>query len=179
MPHPVETTKRYSGDFSIYPNARPNEGFKAMEIPLQKQDEDLAEGIVETEHWSDNEEWFNAVDEVDVSQTVPLYQVSQNVADSTSSASTQKFTYKTFEQFPTFEEDFCGENFFCDGPPPPVLHLPPPPLPPFMENFALKIMEGQRISEEEGTLDPVAECSLCQWAEEGNSTLALEFGESG
>ena len=76
----------------------------------------------------------------------------------------------------------CGGRMQCDslfelGPPPDtILNIPPPPVPPFMEEFVSRL-SAQGIEMEPTFTDD--ECSLCHWATDGSSVGFVELAQKG
>ncbi|XP_047472452.1 uncharacterized protein LOC125027422 [Penaeus chinensis] len=80
----------------------------------------------------------------------------------------------------------CGGRMECEtlyelGPPPDmILNIPPPPIPPFMEEFVARLAaEGINIHEDDnGFPEEEKSCNLCQWAN-GNGVGFVELAQKG
>nr|XP_045607459.1 uncharacterized protein LOC123764036 [Procambarus clarkii] len=79
----------------------------------------------------------------------------------------------------------CGGRMECDtlfelGPPPDmILSIPPPPIPPFMEDFVARLAaEGIDINQDIGFPEEEKTCNLCQWAN-GNGVGYVELAQKG
>lgn len=82
----------------------------------------------------------------------------------------------------------CGGRMECDslfelGPPPDmILKIPPPPIPPFMEDFVARLAaEGVDVRPDPVSSAPGVEdrkCSLCHWAN-GNGVGYVELAQKG
>lgn len=79
----------------------------------------------------------------------------------------------------------CGGRMECEtlyelGPPPDmILNIPPPPIPPFMEDFVARLAaEGIDIHQDSGFPEGEKACNLCQWAS-GNGVGYVELAQKG
>ncbi|XP_076054116.1 uncharacterized protein LOC143032841 [Oratosquilla oratoria] len=79
----------------------------------------------------------------------------------------------------------CGGKMDCDslyelGPPPDmILNIPPPPIPPFMEEFVARLAaEGIDIHAGSESTEEEPKCNLCQWAK-GNGVGYVELPQKG
>ena len=81
----------------------------------------------------------------------------------------------------------CSGRMECDalyelGPPPDmILNIPPPPVPPFMEEFISRLAsEGINVHEETTNEYPKDDkpCNLCHWAD-GNGVGFVELAQKG
>lgn len=73
------------------------------------------------------------------------------------------------------------ETLYELGPPPDmILNIPPPPIPPFMEEFVARLAaEGINIHEDDnGFPEEEKSCNLCQWAN-GNGVGFVELAQKG
>ncbi|KAK8402217.1 hypothetical protein O3P69_001372 [Scylla paramamosain] len=75
----------------------------------------------------------------------------------------------------------CDSLFELGPPPDMILKIPPPPIPPFMENFVARLAaEGVDVRPDQGSglAEDQKSCSLCQWAD-GNGVGYVELAQKG
>lgn len=135
-------------------------------------DDNLADGIIEGDGYTDDDGWWDGVEEVDLTHKTPI-----KLGDGASQFYLAPLSGDQLSD-PWSENDHqylkdCGKDSYCDvgiSNQPPKLTIPPPPLPPFMPGL-VNMIRRQNLEVFIG-VPPESHCSLCRWAEDSNSSLA-------
>lgn len=75
----------------------------------------------------------------------------------------------------------CDSLYELGPPPDMILKIPPPPIPPFMEDFVARLAaEGVDVRPDPspGLAEDQKSCSLCHWAD-GNGVGYVELAQKG